>query len=207
MRLRLWAAALSVLLGSFLLASPPASAGVARTAATKYSGTGDDLIKIRATKNRGIIKFTHDGESNFAVWALKPGGGKSDLLVNTVGSYSGTVVFNVYSWYKTAAFEIKADGDWTAEVLPVSYAPTWKAATVRLKGDRVLKLKAPTRGIHSMRYRHSGDGNFAVFAFPASGDPDLLVNKVGSVSGRVVLPVGTKFVSVKANGAWYAVRK
>ena len=173
----------------------------------RSTGTGDDLVRIRPPKDRGIVKLSHSGEANFIVWALSPTGKKNGLLVNTIGDYSDTVVLNQYSIKNTRALEIQADGDWTAEVLPISYAPTWKTATIRSTGPKVLKLKIPIRGLHSMRYRHSGERNFIVQAYPASGGPDLLVNKIGSVSGRVVLPAGTRYVSVEADGPWYLVRK
>jgi hypothetical protein len=205
MRLRL-CAALAAILGSFLIAAP-AHAAATLTAAGKYSGSGDDLVEIRPPKDRGIVKFTHSGEANFIVWALSPTGKKNGLLVNTIGDYSGTVVLNQYSIKNTRALEIQADGDWTAEVLPISYAPTWKTATIRSAGPKVLKLRIPIRGLHSMRYRHSGERNFIVQAYPSAGSPDLLVNKIGSVSGRVVLPAGTRYVSVEADGPWYLVRK
>ncbi|MFI6296907.1 hypothetical protein ACIBEJ_35320 [Nonomuraea sp. NPDC050790] len=193
--------ALLVMVGALLIA-PPAHAATA----TKFSGSGDDLIKIRATTARSIVKLTHAGEANFIVWSLTPSGKKIELVANTIGDYTGTTLLNPNST-KLGAIEIKADGDWTAEVLPVSYAATWKSATIRLAGDKVLKLKTPSRGLRSVRYAHSGDGNFIVWAYPMSGSPDLLVNKIGRASGRVVLPAGTKYVTVKANGSWYLVRR
>nr|BFE81820.1 hypothetical protein GCM10020093_044210 [Planobispora longispora] len=143
---------------------------------------------------------------NFAVWSLRPGGGKNDLHVNHIGAYSGTIVYNLYNWHKTSAFEINADGNWRVEVKPITSAPLWKTRTIRLSGDRVLKLPTTVRGLKTMRYRHSGAGHFAIHAFGSAGNPHLLVNKVGKTSGKVVLPAGVRYVSVKADGAWYLVR-
>ncbi|GAA3440900.1 hypothetical protein [Planomonospora venezuelensis] len=195
-----------VLLTSTLLTAPPAAAAPSRTA-TVHEGSGDDVFRVKTTKDRGIMKITHTGEQNFAVWSLKPGGDKNDLHVNRIGDYSGTVVYNLYGWHKTSAFEVNADGDWKIEIKPITSAPLWKTATVRLSGDRVLKLPAPTKGLRTMRYRHAGDANFVVYAFPGTGNPSLLVNKIGKVSGKVAIPAGTRYVSVSANGAWYLVRK
>ncbi|MEV5413038.1 hypothetical protein AB0K60_29905 [Thermopolyspora sp. NPDC052614] len=205
---RLLAAVTAMALGGTLLIAPTsAAAAFAPSAAAKtFRGVGDDLIRIRATKSRGIATVTHDGESNFALWTLKPNGKQDDLLVNTIGSYSGTTVFNLYPWHQTGAFEIAADGAWTLKIQPISAAPLWKTATVRNRGDKVLKLKTPTRGLRTMRYRHSGDRNFVVYAIPTSGSPDLLVNKIGAVKGKVRIPAGTKYVSVQADGPWYLVR-
>lgn len=181
------------------------SAGVTAAART-YRGVGDDVIRIRATRARGIVTVTHDGEGHFAVWALKPNGKQDDLLVNTIGEYSGTTVFNAYSWNRTGAFEITADGAWTVKVQPIAAAPLWKTATVRGRGDKVLKLRRPSRGLRTLRYRHSGDGVFIVHAYPVYGGPDLLVMKMGEVSGRVRLPAGTRYVSVKSRDTWSLTR-
>lgn len=210
MRIPALAAALAAI--TITLATPPAVAQPAagtdpaavavRPKPRLYKGTGDDVVRIRATKERGVVKVTHKGDANFAVWAIKPNGKRDDLLVNVIGDYSGSVVYNLYPWNKVAAFKIEADGDWTLQAFPISSAPLWKTATVRLKGDRVLKLKAPSKGVRSLRYRHSGDGNFAVYALPESGSPELLVNKIGKVSGKALIPPGTRYVYVRADGAW-----
>lgn len=194
--------------GSAVVAARSGSALVAApSAATRtFRGVGDDVVRIKATAARGIATVTHNGEAHFALWALKPNGKRDDLLVNTIGPYSGTTVFNMYSWHRTGAFEISADDAWSVKIKPISAAPLWKTATVRNRGDKVLKLKTPTRGLRTMRYRHSGDGHFAVHAFPSRGNPDLLVNKIGAVKGKVRIPAGTKYVSVSASGAWYLVR-
>src|SRR5690606_35472125 len=167
-----------------------------------FQGVGDDVVRVAATKLRGIAILRHSGESNFAVWSATPSGRNSELLVNRIGDYSGTVVVNVYPWSTTAGFKIHADGPWTMKFAPISYAPLWKHSKVNSRGDKVLKLKAPTRGFRTLRYDHSGSSNFVVYAFPTSGSPALLVNKIGRVSGRVAIPAGTRYVSVQADGRW-----
>ncbi len=208
----LLAAVTAMALGGTLLIAPTSPAAASATtsapsaAAKTFRGEGDDVIRIKATKARSIVTASHDGEGYFSLWALKPNGKHQDLLANGIGPYSGTTVMNEYSWHRTGALEIKADGAWTVKVQPISAAPLWKTATVRNRGDKVLKLKTPTRGLRTMRYRHSGDGAFIVYAIPTSGNPDLLAMKIGEAGGRVRIPAGTKYVSVQADGPWYLVR-
>lgn len=204
---RILAIVTAMALNGALLIAPASVASAAPSAAAKtFRGVGDDVVRIKAAKARGIVTVRHDGEGHFALWALKPNGKRDDLLVNTIGSYSGTTVLNMYSWHRAGAFEISADGGWSVKLQPISAAPLWKTATVRSRGDKVLKLKVPIRGLRTMRYRHSGDGAFIVHALPVSGNPDLLVMKLGAAGGKVRIPAGTKYVSVRSTGAWSLVR-
>ena len=51
------------------------------------------------------LSATHNGSSNFAILGW---GDRRDLLVNEIGTYSGTVRLG-----NPLALEIKADGEWT----------------------------------------------------------------------------------------------
>jgi hypothetical protein len=186
------------------------TAGVSATAAyadKKYSGEGDEVLRIRATKTPGIIRFTHDGESNFIVYTVKANGKKDELLVNEIGPYNGSVLYNAYSSKGTIGLEIKADGAWTATFKPISGARCWCSATLRGTGDQVLKL-TPTRGIRTMRATHNGESNFIVYGYARIGSyPDLLINEIGTYKGKVLLPTGTRLVTVKADGSWTLIRR
>ena len=68
------------------------------------SGVGDNVLFY--TGKAGAAAVTHDGSSNFAVWAYATRG---DLLINEIGPYTGTV-----RWMAgPALYEINADGRWT----------------------------------------------------------------------------------------------
>jgi hypothetical protein len=73
------------------------------------AGRGADvIIYLGDTKPAAI---THVGEANFVVQAYPTSGGSSDLLVNEIGPYNGTVVFP-----GSSLVVIGADGDWTITV-------------------------------------------------------------------------------------------
>jgi hypothetical protein len=154
-----------------------------------YSGEGDGVVRIRTTKSPGLQEFTHDGESNFIVTAVNPAGKMEDLLVNEIGPYKGTVLYNGDGTNKgIAALEIKADGAWTAIFKPVSAARCWCAATICGVGDRVLKLSA-TRGLRTVRAVHSGEANFIVHTYIRVGTyGDLLFNEIGGYRARRCCP-------------------
>jgi hypothetical protein len=200
-------AALAALASAALLVPPAQAATTMQTSTvTTYRGEGDQLLRIRATTKPGIVKITHDGEGHFAVWTLTPSGSEDDLLANLVGAYKGTAAFNTNPSNKTAAFSITADGAWTLQVLPLTKARSW-SITSRGTGDDVLRLSSTSRGLHRLKIRHSGDGHFAVWTLDANGRTrNLVVNKVGAYNGAVSLPPGTRYASIKANGAWSIVR-
>lgn len=71
-------------------------------------GTGDEVVD--ASRLAGAtVRLTHDGESNFQIWAYDADGDTIDLIVNEIGAYEGTHrVPNDTVW-----FEVTADGNWT----------------------------------------------------------------------------------------------
>lgn len=71
----------------------------------EIAGIGDDVVRLDVSSP--ALEISHDGESNFAVTAYSSDG--RDLLVNEVGSYSGTVRAPTGS----VTFEINADGSWS----------------------------------------------------------------------------------------------
>jgi hypothetical protein len=195
------------LLAVLTLAAAALATPTAANADTKFRGTGDEVIRIPATKKPGLIQFTHSGESNFIVETINPRGKTEELLVNEIGPYNGTVLFNAYDSKGTVGLQIKADGAWTATFKPVSKARCWCAGTIRGTGDQVLKL-SPTRGLRTLRATHKGESNFIVYGYTRLGTyGDLLFNEIGAYAGKVILSSGTRLVTVEADGAWTLSRR
>lgn len=196
-------AALAVLIGAFLISPPaPSQASVAAT----YRGEGDDVIRIPVTSKPSIVKATHAGESNFIVWAFNSRGKQAALVANAVGDYKGTRAFNVIRAEKVRSLEVSADGAWTIQVLPISRARYW-AINAKGAGADVLRLTSPTTAARRLTIRHSGESNFIVWALDERGRyVKLLANRIGDYRGRVLLPVGTRYASIEADGAWSIAR-
>ena len=71
------------------------------------TGTGDDVVIYRGAT--GAATITNTGSSNFAVWTY---GSRSNLAVNEIGAYTGTVV-----WQKGPSLVVvTSDGPWTITV-------------------------------------------------------------------------------------------
>lgn len=72
------------------------------------SGSGDDVLLV--SNPADVATLSHDGKSNFAVWAATDNSGV-DLVVNEIGRYNGTVILPYDSGAMLIA--ITADGNWT----------------------------------------------------------------------------------------------
>lgn len=75
----------------------------------EFSGVGD-YVTDKCTIDSGTYRFTHNGDSNFAVIIYTKNG--RDLLVNEIGSYDGKKILNIPSDSK-AFFVITASGEWS----------------------------------------------------------------------------------------------
>ncbi|MEV0312666.1 hypothetical protein [Nonomuraea fuscirosea] len=207
MRLRPRALAVLVALAAPLLLGSPAGAQVAHdvSAVATYRGEGDDVVRIPVTAGPAIVKGTHSGESNFIVWAVA-GGKQVDLVANEVGEYKGVRAFNTVFPRKVRALEVTADGAWTLQVLPITKARYW-AIKAKGAGPDVIRLTAPLRAARRITLRHQGESNFIVWALDNRGRvTKLLANRVGDYRGRVLLPAGTRYATVEADGVWSIAR-
>lgn len=73
-----------------------------------YEATGDSIVIVDGVAE-GLtpVTLTHDGESNFAIWAW--GESYPDLIVNDIGVYEGTTLLPDGS----LVLQVTADGNWT----------------------------------------------------------------------------------------------
>jgi len=177
------------------VATEPSTTEAATPAASpvkpqKYTGSGDDVVKISALDSVAILKFECPDCSGNVV--LKTDGSEG-LLVNTIGSYTGTHVINVRDGGVTGKLTISAEGDWTVSISDISSA----SKALSGKGDTALLLSGSTT---DALIKNNGDGNFVVQVYNSDG-ADLAVNEIGSYSGTVpmVLPA---LVQVISKGSW-----
>jgi hypothetical protein len=167
------------------------------------SGTGDAVPRFSIPDGiAAIAEIHHTGRANFAVFSVAEDGSNNDLLVNTIGNYTGTVLFDETSGTHSVAFEVTADGAWTITVKPVTAARLWDGTSALSgSGDDVIHIDPAIEGLATFNITHNGSGNFAVFAYSDSGS-DLLVNEIGAYSGESLVGSGTFLLEISADGAW-----
>jgi hypothetical protein len=183
-------------------ATDPSTSETPEFAAINLKGRGNAVKKFKIPRDAvAIAEITHRGARNFAIWSVDRLGTKLDLLVNTIGDYNGTVLFDEQPGQHSAAFQVEADGTWRIRILPIERAPKWNGRdSLDGRGDSVIALTRPTSGLLTTNIRHEGSRNFAVWAYGDS--TDLLVNEIGRYKGESLVPAGTLLFEVQADGRW-----
>lgn len=165
-----------------------------------YEGYGDDVLAIDK-KKEGFqpARIHHTGFSNFAVQTLDTNLEMTDLLVNTIGNYSGVVAFDDSfggDGGETSHLQITADGGWKIELIPLQSLPSYDGST-------------PIQGVGDAIFRYAGDSAAASISYPGpsnialiqhSLNPELRVNDIGPYDGTVIMQTG--LFELIAEGAW-----
>jgi hypothetical protein len=165
-----------------------------------YTGTGDSVVKIAlpdGTGSAGIAAINYTGGDNFSIWSLDSNLQQQDLMVNTIGHYSGTVLFNLAEGTDAQQLQVTASGPWTITLESIRALPEFTGSTASGTGDAVVvyRGKAGAATIHS-----TGSDNFVVWEY---GDQsNLLVNEIGAYNGTVVMGAGPALVEVESDGPW-----
>jgi hypothetical protein len=198
--------------------SVEASPSSAAFADITLSGTGKTVAKFTIpTDAAAIAVISHEGEGPFTVGAVVTFGAvvcpcKDTLgLVDTIGSYSGTVELNAdvdtRLTFHPVAFAIDADGPWTITIKPMSAAPAWDPATpLEGTGDHVYRV-VPTPpspyGTFNLVYR--GDGTFIVYGYNLDGQYGL-ADATGNYSDKVAIYDQTFLLAIRASSGSWSIR-
>lgn len=153
-----------------------------------FEGTGDDVVTISKPADKAaLLTFScSDCQSNVAVKT------DYDLLVNEIGTYSGTHLIDIRNDENTTTVEVTADGSWTIDIADISTAPEATSGT----GDSVIWVKTGKKAAIT----HDGESNFAITAASSSGI-DLLVNEIGPYTGTKAIDAPT-ILDITADGNW-----
>ncbi|MGE7932090.1 hypothetical protein [Viridibacillus arvi] len=166
--------------------------------ALKLTGTGDTgTKKFKLKDGFVIIKAKHTGGSNFAVKLLDENANPLELVVNEIGNYEGSQIYNVTAG--NYLFDITASGNWSIQMS--QFVPS-KIANVNAqgRGDSVVFMNLES-GANTFNFTHNGQSNFAVKA----NDTNLLVNEIGSYKGSTIQKVedsGVYYFNITADGNW-----
>jgi hypothetical protein len=183
--------------------STPISAPVAAFKPIVLSGRGAKVPKFTIPEGAAAIAtISAKGSDNFAVTSLAADGSDNELLVNVIGGYSGTVLFDSQNDEHSVAFRIETTDSWTITIKPVASARTWDGAS-RLsgKGDDVVEINPPSSGLVTLNITNKGQDNFVVTGYSDNGT-DLMVNEIGNYTGQIPLADGSFLLGVQSDGAW-----
>jgi hypothetical protein len=172
-------------------------------APTTATGASDNLVTLPAGATAGIVTATYNGSGNFSISVLDANNQSTgELLVNTIGAYSGTTGYGFTAFGKGVTLEVSADAAWTITVSPVSAAPILTASGT---GDGVFLYGGP---LGQLTASYNGSSNFVIEQQTGAGFSDpLLINTIGAYAGTVPISAGPSVFTIEADGAWTAVAK
>ncbi len=176
--------------------APPAPASFTK------SGAGDSVIVVPAPFNNEptLVTAKYSGSSNFVLQSLGSGNAQEELVVNTIGNYSGVEAMDFDGTNPAVDLQVTGSGGrWTVTFSDPSTAPAFSASTSG-RNDAVVAYSG-TSGIAAIT-NTGGQGNFAVMQFDSLGTSEnLLVNEIGSYSGSVPIDAGGYLV-ITSDGKW-----
>lgn len=161
------------------------------------NGTGDYVAQGLQVTNYACLSITHNGSSNFTIKSYNNDKGGSDLLVNEIGNYSGTVLIAESGNYD---IEIHADGNWQINAFKIDNTD---GAYFSGHGDAVTSVFLAD-GYNWKITNNNADSNFVVrIYYPETGERDLLINEIGNYTGIVRSDrKGSVFFEITSNGDW-----
>jgi uncharacterized protein with LGFP repeats len=192
--------------GGVISTAPPAAPAPAPAptpGVSNYAGFGRTVIPISkpgGARVAAVATLTHNGRSNFIVKSLDASYGWKDTLVNEIGQYGGTVLFDESNWKgtDTVYLDIQADGAWSINISTVESVPRFDGSFEVLgKGDAVLYY---TGGPRAATLFNNGLSNFIIWAY-GRDETDLVVNEIGRYSA-VVPMIGPALYEVSSSGTW-----
>jgi hypothetical protein len=165
------------------------------------TGTGDSVIALPAGAKAGIVTATHAGSANFVIQGLDSSNQPTlDLLVNTIGNYSGTTAFGLISLGAgPTSLQITADGAWTISITQISSAKS-SAVPIAGTGDQVFLYDGKAA---AWAITNAGQSNFVVEQYSkGSLIANLAVNEIGAYTGTDPMQAGPSVVVVQSDGNW-----
>lgn len=166
-----------------------------------YSGSSD-MVEIITPVGPAIMDIEYTGGGNFIVENFDSAGNQIDLLVNTIGAYSGRIELDFMAGEETSMLQIQASGPWSVTITPLTLDILKSVSvpgTYQGSGDDVIYVDGNTR---MGTFNAPGEGNFVVWTI--GNDRGLAVNEIAPYSGKVIIPNGTLMLVIKAEGSWTA---
>jgi hypothetical protein len=130
-----------------------------------------------------------------------------NIISKKIGDFSGTY-FQRTPTKPIVAMAVKGAGEWSVTINSLKSASLSSAKSGSGSGTNVINLGKATSGIKRITWSHTGDGVFSVTPIDTKGKPKFpLFLKIGNYSGTVMLPSGTQYFEVKADGPWnYSIK-
>lgn len=164
------------------------------------TGKGDSIVPLTLPDGAGepgVATAVYGGSDNFVVQSLDSNLQEQDLMVNTIGRYSGTVLFNVEQGTDATKLQVKTTGAWKITLHSIRALREFDGTSASGRGDDVLIYRGAAG---AAAITNTGSDNFVVWEL--GDDSNLLVNEIGKYNGTVVMGAGPSLVEVNSSGNW-----
>lgn len=168
------------------------------------TGSGDDLVSINKSDTAAVIDIKYTGDGNFAVQTYDKNNEQIELLVNTIGSYSGRLLMDIRDTDHTERIQVESEGKWDMTITPL------ESANIKIiglpgiyssSGDNIFMF-SPGNVDYARIDAPQSKGNFAVYVWSEGQGRDLIVNEIGAFTGKIILPRDAFLIEVFAEGPW-----
>lgn len=174
-----------------------------------YSGFGSKVIQgVNLRDIAMIVTARHTcGTSNFIVHYYDNDGNRSGAIINEIGDYYGSVLFNNSDAATgEGILEIEADGRWELKFISITNAVKLNGSSnMRGHGDVVTPLFEGKGGPAVIKMVHRGSSNFIAHLYDEDGHAESIVNEIGFFSGEKVVKLQKNvryFLIIQADGDW-----
>lgn len=169
----------------------------------RFDGRGDTIISLDKWTGHALLRVNgNQAGHHFAITTYAPSGEMIDIPINETEPYSGLVPID-FDGEHTTRLEVKADGDWVIEVLPLSAARiTNLPAKITGQGDEVIILTGADPDLATISGNRAGR-HFGIKVYNESGYLiDIPVNETEPYQGQVIIPPAGRVLAVTAAGDW-----
>ncbi len=173
------------------------------------SGTGSTVIQdVNIPAEFVVYSAVHNGTSNF-IAHFYDCNDKREPLVNEIGNYSCTQIFNATHIDDSSSgmVEVNADGDWSITFSPVKAVVSNETSTSFSGYGANITGAFLSTGNMVCTVSHDGSSNFIVHAYELSenGDKQPVANEIGEYNGQSIIRTKKDtlyFFNVDADGNW-----
>ncbi|MCB0098257.1 MAG: hypothetical protein KDE50_25100 [Caldilineaceae bacterium] len=166
-------------------------------------GTGDSIQDFSKWLGPAIVHVVgNPSQRHFAVIPYDSNGNRTNSIVNTTDYYDGTNLLDFEQNEQTTRLEIKSEGDWAIEILPLANARTIEIpGTIEGNGDEVLLLIGNSPDIANISGNASAR-HFAVITYGNGRRLGSIVNTTEPYEGQVLIDRRAEVLQVTAEGGW-----
>ena len=161
-----------------------------------FAGTGPETLQPRIPDDQpAILIISHTGTGGFIIEA-SDGHGVNDLVIDTTGSYEGTRPANLVAAYRE--LDIRTDGMWTIEVLPLAGAQRAEDGHASGRGDEVLLIDGGGSGWFS----HDGEASVVLAEYGALSVGANIVDGDGPHDVAITVSDDAEVLVITGDGGW-----